>query len=269
MGNSVSTPLGRRLRALGLARSRRQRGVQLDGAFASYASRPRLRAWPGGGGGGVRSWTESFLSTPLAANFGPGPEGAAEGGAAGPPVCFLRLSLPTSGLARRRRRRGTQLDGEFAFYASRRRLRAWPGGGGGGACSWTESLISTLAADFGPGRDGVARGARMDGAFAFYASRRRLRAWPGWGGGGDRSWTGRWLSTALAAAPSQHLHSKSVSVPYLSHSNSRCTVLARQDRVHCHPSHHHRDSRSRPRYGSVLLSRLSCACLSSTRSRSY
>ena len=47
----------------------------------------------------------------------------------------------------------------FALYASRRRLRAWPGGGGGGARSWTRSLL-------------------------FYASRRQLRPWPGWGGGG-------------------------------------------------------------------------------------
>ena len=44
-----------------------------------------------------------LFSTPLAANFGPGLRG---------------------------RRRGAQLDEEFAFYASRRRLRAWPGGGG-------------------------------------------------------------------------------------------------------------------------------------------
>ena len=48
-------------------------------------------------------------------------------------VCFLRLALPTSGLARRRRRRGAQLDRVFALYASRHRHRAWPGGGGGGA----------------------------------------------------------------------------------------------------------------------------------------
>ena len=51
------------------------------------------------------SWTEILLSTPLAADFEPGPEAAAE---------------------------GVQLDGEFAVRASRRRFRAWPGGGGGG-----------------------------------------------------------------------------------------------------------------------------------------
>ena len=56
------------------------------------------------------------------------------------------LSLLTTGLARRRRRRGAQLDGEFAFYVSCQccRLRAWPGGGGGGAVSWTGSLRLSL-----------------------------------------------------------------------------------------------------------------------------
>ena len=42
--------------------------------FALCASRRQLRAWPGGDVGGVRSWTGSSLSTPLAANFRPGPE---------------------------------------------------------------------------------------------------------------------------------------------------------------------------------------------------
>ena len=84
----------------------------------------------------------SLLSTPLAADFGPGPEEAA-GGRTGGRRCFFQLpSLwpPTSGLARRRRRRGAQLDGEFAFNASRHQLRAWPGWGGGGARSWTGRL---------------------------------------------------------------------------------------------------------------------------------
>ena len=72
------------------------RGAQLDGKFGFYASRPPT-------------------SGP-----GPGPEPAAKGRAAGRGVCFLRLSPPTSGLARRGRRRGAQLDGEFPFYASRR-----------------------------------------------------------------------------------------------------------------------------------------------------
>ena len=47
-------------------------------------------------------------------------------------VCFLRLSPPTSDLARRGRRKGAELDAEFAFHAPRRQLRAWPGWGGGG-----------------------------------------------------------------------------------------------------------------------------------------
>ena len=68
---------------------------QLDGEFAQalYVSRPRLRAWPRGGGGGASSWPGSLLATPLAADFGPG-------------------------LARRRRWRGAQRDGEFALKAS-------------------------------------------------------------------------------------------------------------------------------------------------------
>ena len=69
-------------------------------------------------------------STPFAANFGPGPEGAAVGRAAGRRCFFPLLAADVgsgpkgaaafSGLARRGRRRGAHLDGEFAFYASRR-----------------------------------------------------------------------------------------------------------------------------------------------------
>ena len=134
-----------------LARRGRHRGEQLDG---------------------------ELLSMPLAADFGPGPEAAAEGRSAGWGVCFLRLSPPTSGLARRRRRRGAELHGEFAHYVSRRRLRAWPGGGSGGERSWTVSL---------------------DGKFAHNAFRRRIRAWPGGGGGRALSLTGNSLATPLAA----------------------------------------------------------------------
>ena len=56
------------------SRRRRGRGAQLDRKFAFSASRRQLRAWPGGGGGGVRRWTGSLLSTLLAVNFGLGPE---------------------------------------------------------------------------------------------------------------------------------------------------------------------------------------------------
>ena len=66
-------------------------------------ARRELRASPGGGG--QHSWTEIFLSTPLAADFWPGPEAEAERRAAG---------------------RGILL------YASRHRFRAWPGWGGRG-----------------------------------------------------------------------------------------------------------------------------------------
>ena len=89
----------------------------------------------------MRSWTESLLSTPLAANFG---------------------------LGRTGRREGAQSDGEFALHASRCRLRAWPGGGSGGpgVRSWTGYLLCTpFAADFGPGPDVAAEGrpTRRDG----------------------------------------------------------------------------------------------------------
>ena len=51
----------------------------------------------------------------------------------------LHLSPLTSVLARKRGRRGAQLDGEFALYASRRRF----GGGGGGVRRWTGSCDVT------------------------------------------------------------------------------------------------------------------------------
>ena len=120
------------------------------------------------------------------------------------------LSPPTSGLAWRGRRRGAHCRPAgrgVAFYASRRRLRAWPGGGGahswtevflstplytsrrrlrawpggvgGGARNWTGNSRSTpLVADFGPGPNGAAGGAQLDAEFAFHAPRRQLRAWP-------------------------------------------------------------------------------------------
>ena len=105
----------------------------------------------------VRVGLYRFVSTPFAADFGPGLERASEGSAAGRGVCSLRLSPPTLGLARRRW--GAQLDGDIqvSFNFSRRRLRAWPGGGDGGARSWTGNSLSTpLATDFGPGPDGAA-----------------------------------------------------------------------------------------------------------------
>ena len=106
---------------------RASEGREAGRGVAFYASRRRLRAWPGGGG--AHSWTEVFLSTPL--------------------------------------------------YTSRRRLRAWPGGVGGGARNWTGNSRSTpLVADFGPGPNGAAGGAQLDAEFAFHAPRRQLRAWP-------------------------------------------------------------------------------------------
>ena len=84
------------------------------------------------------------FSASLTADFGPGPAVEAEGRSAG--RGRLLLSMPTSGLARRGRRKGAHLDGEFAFYASR-------------------PPTSGLA------RRRRRRGAQLDGAFAFYASR--------------------------------------------------------------------------------------------------
>ena len=88
--------------------------AELNKEFAIYASHRRLQAWPGDGGRGgrrPRSWTGSLLFTQLAADFGPGPDAAEEGGGAGRGVCSLRLTPPTSGLSRRRRWRGAELDG--------------------------------------------------------------------------------------------------------------------------------------------------------------
>ena len=150
----------------GQARRGRRRGAQLDREFALHASRRRIRAWLGGGGGGALSWTGSLLSTPLAADFGPGPEAAAGRG-----VCFLRLPPSTSGLARRGRRRGAQLE---IFLSTPRAADSGPGPGvgGGGARSWTGSLPSTpLAADFGPRPEGAVEGrAAWARSLLFYLS---------------------------------------------------------------------------------------------------
>ena len=114
--------------AFALYASRRRLTVWSGRVFALYASRRRLMAWPGGGGGGGHSWMGSLLSQSLAAELGPGLEAVEEGSA---------------------------LDGEFALYAFRRELMAWPGGGGRGLHSWTGILPSTpLAADFWPGWPG-------------------------------------------------------------------------------------------------------------------
>ena len=82
--------------------------------FALYASRRRLRAWPGGGG--AHKWTDIFLSTPLAADFGPGPEAAAEGQAAGRGIFFTCRLPPTFGLARMGRWRGA-LPSSGVFFS--------------------------------------------------------------------------------------------------------------------------------------------------------
>ena len=73
---------------LGLARRRRRRGTHTTPLAADSGL-------AGGGGGGARSWTGNLLSTPLPTDFRPGPDGAAEGRAAGRGICFLRFSPPT------------------------------------------------------------------------------------------------------------------------------------------------------------------------------
>ena len=49
------------------------------------------------------------------------------------------------------------MDGKFAFYATRRQLRAWPGGGAGGAAYETASLLFIVFGSrplFRPGDNG-------------------------------------------------------------------------------------------------------------------
>ena len=123
----------------GLAHRGRRRGQAAGRGVRFLRLLCQLRAWPAGGGGGpggVRSWTGILLPTPLAADFGPNPQGVEEGGAAGQRgwfpsplsadfwlgpetaaaegrsagtrVRFLSLSLPASGLARRWQRGGAQ-----------------------------------------------------------------------------------------------------------------------------------------------------------------
>ena len=145
-------------------------------AWKEVALHPPLSAGQAGGlpyGSG----TGGAPATPLAADFGPGQECAEEGRSARLGGCFLRLPPPTSGLARRRQRRGALLD---------------------------RKLLSTPLADFGPGPEAVAgRGVcflhlppstlglaqrgrlrgpgRAAGDISFYSSRRRLWAWLGGG----------------------------------------------------------------------------------------
>ena len=148
--------------AFALYASRRRLTVWSGRVFALYASRRRLMAWPGGGGGGGHSWMGSLLSQSLAAELGPGLEAVEEGSA---------------------------LDGEFALYAFRRELMAWPGGGGRGLHSWTGILPSTpLAADFGPGlaRRRRQRGVQLDSGIGSCSLSLPIPCptdfWPGWPG---------------------------------------------------------------------------------------
>ena len=100
---------------------------------------------------------------------------------------------------RRVRQRGAQLDGAFAFYSSRRQLRARTRGGGR-----TGSLLSTPPAiDFGLGSEGAAAGSAA-GDISFYASRRRLWAWPGRGAAEGRA-AGRGVCRLCLSPPTSGL----------------------------------------------------------------
>ena len=181
-----------------MARRRRWKGAQLDGLLstpiaANFGSGPEEAAEGCAAGQGIRfarlppstlgldrrrrrrgmQLDRELLCMPRAANFGPGQEAAAEERSAGLGVCFVGLALPTSGLARRRRQRGLQLDREL--------------------------LCMPPSVHFGPGPEGAAEGGAAGRGVALYASRRRLWAWPGGGGGRAHSWSGSLLSTPLAA----------------------------------------------------------------------
>ena len=68
------------------------------------------------------------------------------------------------------------MDRKFAFHASHRRHRAWLGRGGGGARSWTGSLLFTpLVADFGPGPGTAVEGC-APGRGVCFLRQTRLRA---------------------------------------------------------------------------------------------
>ena len=76
----------------GLAWSGHRRALSWTGSFKSsfYASRHRPWAWPGEGG--QHSWTEIFLSTPLAADFGTGPEAERTGAQLDEKFCYTPLA---------------------------------------------------------------------------------------------------------------------------------------------------------------------------------
>ena len=85
---------------LGLAWRGRRRGAQLDEELLSTPLAADFGPGPEAEGrtAGLRYFFP-LLSTPLAADFGPGPEAAAEGRATGRGLRFLRLSPLTSGQA--------------------------------------------------------------------------------------------------------------------------------------------------------------------------
>ena len=134
-----------------------------------------------------------MLSTPLAVDFGPGLEVGSDSCAAGRVIIpVIRLIMPLVTLAYLAVWQAfaanlghvleEAVEGPFSeregrgsvSYASCRRLRAWPGGGVGGAHSWTGNLIPTpLSADFGPGQERTVEGRAAGRGVCFLRSRLR------------------------------------------------------------------------------------------------
>ena len=102
-----------------------------------------------------------LLSTPRAADFWPQltRKRRRRGAQLDGDISFHSFRRQLRAFGRRRRRRGMQLDREFALHASRSRLWGWSRGCGGGALSWTGSLLSTpRIADVEAGQEGAVEG---------------------------------------------------------------------------------------------------------------
>ena len=123
------------------------------------------------------------FSASLAADFGPGPALVAEGCAAGWGTFFLHLSPPTSGLARRRRQRGTQLVLSWTWGLLCTPLAAYSGPGSEAAAEGRAAGRGICSLRLSPPTSGLAQrgsaGVQLDGEFALYASRRQADLGPG------------------------------------------------------------------------------------------
>ena len=139
----------------------------------------------------------------------------------------LRLSPPTSSLARRRWRGDTLLTGDFdsihlslltsgrrtgvgahnwtkslLLCASRRHHRAWPGGGGGGEQCWIFDLfLQLLPLDSNPAQRRWMRGTILAWSFLSCGSRCQIQEWPGGVRGGKHCWMWTLLLCASCLLP--------------------------------------------------------------------